>query len=178
MPNADIMKAILALILSLAVAGIVALAYDRGGDARDLAWQVKLGEQKQEANKLLAEEKEKVRAAEAALANLNSKTEIENAQANQTIERVRAENRRLVAASRGVLHDPGRREGGGCSKAADPGTPSVPERGTTGADLSTEASEFLLELTYEADRAAVYAQSCRKLIIEMTEMLKAYATAH
>ena len=39
-------------------------------------------------------------------------------------------------------------------------TASQPEGGTTGAELSAEASEFLLEFARDADRAAQYAQTC------------------
>lgn len=37
---------------------------------------------------------------------------------------------------------------------------SESEGGATGAELSVEASEFLLEFTRDADRAAQYAKTC------------------
>jgi len=39
-------------------------------------------------------------------------------------------------------------------------TAGQPEGGTTGTELSAEASEFLLEFAREADRAAQYAKTC------------------
>ena len=76
------------------------------------------------------------------------------------------DRQRRRADSLGRLRDPGR---------AAPCRPAVPATsgptrdtvaGTTGGDLSAEATEFLRDFARDADRAAVYANACHGWIIK------------
>jgi hypothetical protein len=77
-----------------------------------------------------------------------------------------ADNRRL-ATELGGLRDPGRRPSCGITLSSASTTASQPDNGTTGTELSAEATEFLLEFARSADRAAQYAKTCHDWIQEL-----------
>ena len=123
--------------------------------------------------KLLADETAKVTAANAQKRELAEQLEITHVRAQNEVDKLLAENRRLSADNRG-LRDPGRRPA--CRQDAVPGTTAATggvEDGTTATDLSTsvegllspEASEFLIEMAADADRAAQYAVTCHKWVM-------------
>lgn len=125
---------------------------------KDSKWGKAVADQKVEAAKVLQAETERALTTERKNTELNNNLEKHHAEANRTIETTRADNRRL-ARELGGLRDPGRRPS--CSSPQSGiVAPADPATGTAGAELSAEASEFLLELTAEADRAAEYARTC------------------
>lgn len=125
---------------------------------KDAKWGKAISDQKVEAGKVLQAETDKVLAAERENTKLNNQLEVNHADANRKIDATLADNRRL-ARELGGLRDPGRRPScGGSQAGAQPATDA--SAGTTGTELSAEATEFLLELTADADRAAEYAATC------------------
>jgi hypothetical protein len=100
--------------------------------------------------------------------------EIKNVEANKLLDEALAKNRSL-ARKLGGLRDPFAKPPSGCSVPTGTSTPSNSNDGTpTGrlSDeaeglLSNEASEFLLELAAEADRAALYATTCHRWVMEL-----------
>lgn len=96
---------------------------------------------------------------------LADQLEVKHAENQQALDRILADNRRL-ARELGGLRDPGRRPSCGGSVSTATATASESEGGTTGAELSAEASEFLLEFARDADRAAEYANTCHRWIEE------------
>lgn len=152
----DIKTALIALAIGLCVGALgswyLTAAY------KDSKWGKAVADQKVEAAAELQTETERALAAERKNTELNNNLEKHHAEANRTIETALADNRRL-ARELGGLRDPGRRPScsspqGGIIPPADTAA------GTAGTELSAEASEFLLELTAEADRAAEYARTC------------------
>lgn len=125
---------------------------------KDAVWTKAAKVQELKATQMLQTETAKVLAGERERTRLNNLLEKNDVDARAKIEVTLADNRRLVAQL-GGLRDPGRRSSCHDSQAA-----VDPARGTagdpTGAELSAEASGFLLEFAAEADRAAQYAQTC------------------
>ena len=90
---------------------------------------------------------------------LADQLEVKHVESERELDKALSTNRRL-ARELGGLRDPGRRPSCGGTVPTDPTTSSQPETGSTGAELSAEASEFLLEFARDADRAAQYAKTC------------------
>ena len=103
---------------------------------------------------------------------LATKLEVQHEKATRQLAAIRADNRRL-SAELGGLRDPFAAPACPVSTAAD-GTVDPAAAAATGrlSDeteglLSNEASEFLLELAAEADRAALYATTCHRWVMEL-----------
>lgn len=126
---------------------------------KDSKWGKAVADQKVAAAKALQAETEKVLDAERKNTELNNNLEKNHAEASRKIDATLADNRRL-ARELGGLRDPGRRPGCGAA-GAETGAAADPAGGSAEGRLSDEASEFLLELAADADRAAEYAQTCR-----------------
>lgn len=126
---------------------------------KDATWTASIDKQKSEAATKLQAATERVITIERQNTELSNKLEKQNVESNQKLDATLADNRRL-ARELGGLRDPGRRPSCGGTVPTDSTTASQPEGGTTGAELSAEASEFLLEFARDADRAAQYAQTC------------------
>ena len=99
---------------------------------------------------------------------LATKLEVQHEKATRQLAAIRADNRRLAAAA-GGLRDP----------FAAASTCPVPTDSDSAVDsaaaaatgrLSDEASEFLLEFAYDADRAAEYANTCYKWVKQLKGM--------
>lgn len=108
----------------------------------------------------IARSTQEARTAEAKARALANQIEVQHHELSQTTERLLADNRRL-ARQLGGLRDPGTRPGctslsGTAQAAGDTSNPA------TGAELSEEATEFLLEFAAQADRAADYAWACHE----------------
>ena len=103
---------------------------------------------------------------ERAHAELATKLEVQHEENRTRLAALRADNRRLAAA--GGLRDPFAAPACPVSTAAggtvDPADPTATGR------LSAEASEFLLDLAYDADRAAEYASTCYRWVKELKGM--------
>lgn len=105
---------------------------------------------------------------ERAHAELATKLEVQH-EANRTrLAALRADNRRLAAAA-GGLRDPFAAPACRPVSTAPDGTVDPADPTATGR-LSAEASEFLLDLAYDADRAAEYASTCYRWVKELKGM--------
>lgn len=129
----------------------------------DAEWQVKIDKQKSEASAKLQDATEKVLVAERKASALAKELGVRDEIKRHELDAIGRENRRLVAEL-GGLRDPGRRPScGGPAKAdAEPAT-AVGEPADSG-NLSDAASEFLLELTRDADEVARYADTCHQWV--------------
>ena len=114
---------------------------------------------------------ESARAKEHALMELNTKTEKANAAQLERINGLRIANGRLIAAAGGLFDRNGR------PRHPDPGTAVAPTAsshpgGSAGCVLSDQVSVDLQSLAYDADRSAVYAQSCKAHVVELHSILQ------
>ena len=98
---------------------------------------------------------------------LATKLEVQHEKATRQLAAIRADNRRLAAAA-GGLRDPYAAPACPVSTAAG-GTVDPADTAAIGR-LSAEASEFLLEFAYDADRAAEYASTCYRWVKELKEL--------
>lgn len=152
-------------VKSMALAIITSLAIDAlaswylTAEYKDNKWEAVIGKQKAEAAGKLQAATQRATKAERRQNELADQLEVKHVENQRELDRVLADNRRL-ARELGGLRDPGRRPSCGGAMPSDTTTAGQPEGGATGAELSAEASEFLLEFAREADRAAQYAKTC------------------
>lgn len=123
--------------------------------------------QKSEAATVLQRETEKVIAAERRTAKFKDELELQHAKSIEQVNEILADNNRL-AARLGGLRDPGRRPGcdGTMPTAVKPAT--INSAPAAEGRLSNEATEFLLGFAADADRAAIYAQTCHEWAVKET----------
>lgn len=126
---------------------------------KDASWTASIEKQKVEAAKQLQAATDRAIEAERSQNKLANQLEVEHVESERQLDKALADNRRL-ARELGGLRDPGRRPSCNATVSTNSTTSSQPEGGTTGAELSAEASEFLLEFARDADRAAQYAKTC------------------
>ena len=105
---------------------------------------------------------------ERAHAELATKLEVQHEKATRQLAAIRADNRRLAAAA-GGLRDPFAAPACRPVSTAPDGTVDPADPTATGR-LSAETSEFLLDLAYDADRAAEYASTCYRWVKELKGM--------
>lgn len=86
--------------------------------------------------------------------------EVKHESVQRSMDQLARENRRLVSEL-GGLRDPGRTRHDGAVQGAAAVSGQPESAADTGARLSVEASDFLLEFAEQADRAAAYAAACR-----------------
>ena len=98
-------------------------------------------------------------------AALAAQLEADHAKAQATIASTLADNRRLTRLA-GGLRDPFAAASTCPVSTAPDGTVDPAATATVGR-LSAEASEFLLEFAYDADRAAEYASTCYRWVKEL-----------
>lgn len=148
---------IIALIL-IAMSLFVFGEYD-GISRCNARWTIEIAKQKASVAAVLQDETNKVLDRERSLDQQKTTIEVNNAQRIADLTKLRN------AASR-VLRDPA-----GCGKDA------MPENHSTGSGinhpaegrLSEPLTELLLDLSYEADLAANYAQTCHEFAISIKE---------
>lgn len=170
----DLRNTILAALLGIAVGSLG--SWWLTAEYKDSVWGKAVSDQKVAAGKALQAETEKVLSAEREARRLNDEMEKQHVESSAKIERTLADNRRL-ARELGGLRDPGRRSSGACAAPGAAEATGVPAGETAGAELSgasesflsPEASEFILELAADADRAATYANTCHKWLLESTK---------
>lgn len=126
---------------------------------KDASWTASIEKQKVEAAGQLQAATDRAISAERRQNELATQLEMKHVESEQKLDAAMAVNRRL-ARELGGLRDPGRRPSCGGTVPTNSTTTGQPEGGTTGAELSAEASEFLLEFARDADRAAQYAATC------------------
>lgn len=134
---------------------------------KDSKWVAAIEKQKVDAAKKLQAATGRAILAERRQNELANQLEVKHVESERQLDKVLADNRRL-ARELGGLRDPGRRPSCGGSVPTDPNSAGQPEGGPTGAELSDEASEFLLEFARDADRAAQYAQTCHAWIQQLS----------
>jgi len=120
-----------------------------------------------EAAQRYADAQQQALTIERARAELATKLEVQHEKATRQLAAIRADNRRLAAAA-GGLRDPFAAPACPVSTAPD-GTVDPAAAATVGR-LSDEASQFLLEFAYDADRAAEYASTCHQWVKELKEL--------
>ena len=96
---------------------------------------------------------------------LATKLEVQHEKATRQLAAIRADNRRL-ARELGGLRDPFAAASACPVSTAAGGTVDPADTAAIGR-LSAEASEFLLEFAYDADRAAEYASTCYKWVKQL-----------
>lgn len=134
---------------------------------KDARYTAAIERQKSESATVLQHETEKVLAAERQVAKFKDELELQHAKSIEQVNEILADNKRL-AGRLGGLRDPGRRPGCGGAlpataqpAAVDPAAPAAGRLpGASEGLLSAEASRFILDLAADADRAAIYAQTC------------------
>ena len=126
---------------------------------KDASWTASIEKQKVEAAEQLQAATDRAISAERRQNELATQLEVKHVESERELDKALSTNRRL-ARELGGLRDPGRRPSCGGTVPTDSTTSTQPETGTTGAELSAEASEFLLEFARDADRAAQYATTC------------------
>lgn len=153
----DLKTAAIALAIGLGVGALG--SWYLTAEYKDNKWEAAVGKQKAEAADKLQAATDRAIEAERRQNELADQLEVKHVESQQELDRVLADNRRL-ARELGGLRDPGRRPSCGSTVPSGSTTAGQPEGGTTGTELSAEASEFLLEFAREADRAAQYAKTC------------------
>lgn len=133
---------------------------------KDSKWIAAVEKQKVEAGKQLQAATERAILAERRQNELANRLEVKHVESERKLDQALSDNRRL-ARELGGLRDPGRRPSCGGAMPADTTTTGKPEGGAAGAELSAEASEFLLEFARDADRTAQYAKTCHDWVIEL-----------
>lgn len=149
--------AIVSMIISGAAVWRVTSSY------KDTKWKNVIMEKDLVANKVLTDAVEQVRQIEKQHALITTQMEVENGQLKEQIDSIYTENRRLTRDLNG-LRDPGTRVTNHCTVSSGTTTTSGSNDQTTGAQLSDEASEFLLTFANDSDKVALYAQTCYKWI--------------
>lgn len=102
---------------------------------------------------------------ERAHAQLATQLEVQHEKATRQLAAVRADNRRL-ARDLGGLRDPFA-AASTCPVPTDSDSAVDSAATATVGRLSDEASQFLLEFAYDADRAAEYASTCYRWVKEL-----------
>jgi len=100
-------------------------------------------------------------------AQLATQLEVQHEKATRQLAAIRADNRRL-ARELGGLRDPFAAPA--CPVSTDTGGTVDSAATATVGRLSDEASQFLLEFAYDADRAAEYANTCYKWVKQLKGM--------
>lgn len=157
----DIKMTLLAAILGLGVGALG--SWYLTAKYKDASWTASIEKQKVEAAEQLQAATDRAISAERRQNELATQLEVKHVESERELDKALADNRRL-ARELGGLRDPGRRPSCSSPVPADSTTSGQPESGTTGTELSAEASEFLLEFARDADRAAQYALTCRAWI--------------
>lgn len=124
---------------------------------KDAIWTARIATIQKDASEALETETKRVLLAENKWREALSELEIKDSDNKKSVEKLSAENRDLVRRNNG-LRDPGKTD---CSSSESENTDSIVSTGeASGTLLSERLSEFLLSRFREADRAAVYANTC------------------
>lgn len=169
--SSGVVKVLVALALLVTVGWVLYSEGERSSDAR---WSAAVEKLKLDAKNKLDAETERVRKLDSDLNTLKQQSEADREKQNQELDAQYALNKRL-ASQLGGLRDPGRRRGGGCTAAPAAGAPAPADQGTAGAELSVEASSFLLELARQCDDAASYAQQCHQWAVSAQQRFNTWA---
>ena len=153
----DLKTTLLAAVLGLGVGALG--SWYLTAEYKDASWTASIEKQKVKAAEQLQAATDRAISAERRQNELATQLEVKHVESEKELDKALSTNRRL-ARELGGLRDPGRRPSCGGTVPTDSTTSAQPETGSTGAELSAEASEFLLEFARDADRAAQYAKTC------------------
>lgn len=153
----DLKTTLLAAVLGLST-GAVGSWY-LTAEYKDASWTASIEKQKVKAAEQLQAATDRAISAERRQNELATQLEVKHVESERELDKALSTNRRLTREL-GGLRDPGRRPSCGGSVPTDSTTSAQSETGSAGAELSAEASEFLLEFARDADRAAQYAKTC------------------
>lgn len=153
----DLCTTLIALAIGLGIGAIG--SWYLTAEYKDASWTASIEKQKVKAAEELQAATDRAMSAERRQNELADQLEVKHVESEKELDKALSTNRRL-ARELGGLRDPGRRPSCGGSVPTNSTAASQPESGTTGAELSAEASEFLLEFARDADRAAQYAKTC------------------
>lgn len=159
-------------VRSIALAAAIGLGIGSLGswyltaEYKDASWTASIEKQKVKAAEQLQAATARAISAERRQNELATQLEVKHVESERELDKALSTNRRL-ARELGGLRDPGRRPSCSGTVSADSTTAGQPEGGATGAELSAEASEFLLEFARDADRAAQYASTCSAWIKQL-----------
>lgn len=123
------------------------------------AWTAKAEKQKTEAAAQLQAATDRAIKAERQHNTIAKELEVQSEINKQKLDDAYHGNRAL-STQLGGLRDPGRRSSGSCPTSTTAGSTQQLAGETTGAPLSAEASDFLLDFAKQADDAARYANTC------------------
>jgi len=153
----DLRTTLIALAIGLGIGAIG--SWYLTAEYKDASWTASIEKQKVKAAEELQAATDRAMSAERRQNELADQLEVKHVESEKELDKALSTNRRL-ARELGGLRDPGRRPSCGGSVPTNSTAAGQPESGTTGAELSAEASEFLLEFARDADRAAQYAKTC------------------
>ncbi len=173
----SIQSAAVAFVVGAALS--VPLTWYLTAEYKDAKHSAIISAQEKEAAEVLRGATIKILEAERKIGGLKDELEIEHAKSIKQADALLADNRRL-AAKLGGLRDPGRTDSGCGPMPAATGATADNQGGSTGSEfsnttegfLSAEAGEFLLNFAAEADRAAIYAQTCHEWAMKQPTILE------
>lgn len=134
---------------------------------KDASWRASTAKLQVEAAAMLREAQEKAMAAERAQSLMVNHLEVQYAMSHEALAATTAENRALVARL-GGLRDPGRGPSRQRPVPDSPAAAHCPAPDPAPTELSTAATDFLLDLTAAADEAALYARTCHAFVDAIT----------
>lgn len=140
-------RAVVALVIALALAGTHWKAYTAGAKGVQAEWGAEKLTQAAQTLQLMAD-------AQAATARLQAKADTQRRTKNAQIARLNAD---LSTALAGLSDRPARDSAGSVPAHATPGDPAP---GCTGAQLYRDDSEFLARLAADADQLRIGLQAC------------------
>lgn len=169
----------IAIAFAAGVALSAAPAWYLTAEYKDAKYTAIIEKQRSESAKILQTETEKVIVAERKASKFKDELEIQNAKSIEQVNAILADNRKLVAKL-GGLRDPGTRPACGNPMPPTANPPGGDPTSAPGSEfpdsaegfLSAEASEFLIEFSADADRAAIYAQTCHKFAVGLPNLIK------
>lgn len=135
---------------------------------KESIYDAKISKANEKSSEELAKALTKAITAERSYNELATKVEVQHAEDKKELDRILVDNQRL-ARELGGLRDPGRKASCRPTVPADTSTTVSTVDQTSDANLSAEATEFLLEFAREADRAAEYAKTCHDWVQPLIE---------
>jgi hypothetical protein len=153
----DLKTTLLAAVIGLVIGALG--SWYLTAEYKDASWAASIEKQKVKASEQLQAATDRAISAERRQNELATQLEVKHVESERELDKALSTNRRL-ARELGGMRDPGRRPSCGNTVPSTSTTSSQPDSGSTGTELSAEASEFLLEFARSADRAAQYAKTC------------------
>jgi hypothetical protein len=161
---------ILAIIATAFISSVVSIHYT--AKYKDGEYAQKILETERKANETLQKEKDRANQTERNLIAIRDKLEVENAKNEKRIKELLSKYNAVVNAG-GRLRDPGTRPSCQNTSSSD-STATTNTAGGAGAELSEEASRFLLSEAARADTIVEQLNLCKAWAIEVKTTLEKY----